>query len=474
MEEGIALYKAEKYNEAVQSLKKARQKDPASSSAAFFLGLSYKQLSDYPAAKMHLRDAVSLSPKIKEALVELIDVLYQIGEKEDLAEAKKWIAVAKENDIFPAKITFLEGLVHQKEGDHLGSIEYFEKAKSLDPSMRQAADLQIAIGYVNARDLKKARDRFEAVVSYNPQSDMAEFARRYQESIDRQIDLERPLHITVSVSGGYDTNVVLKPLETEVAPDITNEDSFFKNVNARLDYLPALPFPWIFNSSYSFSGTFYDTQVRRTHDSISNNLYGLAGYNFGSYSLNGIVNYTYMLRRNPDWETLGHFLGLGPSVRMSWRQNHLFELFGGVLFKEYEEDPLIPEEDNDAQAFNTYLNWLWGITDRTFLSLRYDFAAEDTDGDNLDNDTHRFSANVSFPVWIDPLRIQIGAQAAMQDYNNNHSAFGVKRSDDTYLGFAGISWAFYKGFTLLSNYSYTKADSNLPIYEYDRHIVSLG
>ena len=46
LQKGIDLYKQGKYEEAVGVLKKARDQDPTSSAAAFFLGLAYKQQAD--------------------------------------------------------------------------------------------------------------------------------------------------------------------------------------------------------------------------------------------------------------------------------------------------------------------------------------------------------------------------------------------------------------------------------------------
>ena len=110
LEQGMAQYKQENYEEAVEILEKARQQDPKSSTAAFFLGLTYKQIFAYDKAADNLRDAVSLEPKIRDALVELIEVLYRAKTKESLAEAKSWIAIAEEQEIHPAKVAFLEGL----------------------------------------------------------------------------------------------------------------------------------------------------------------------------------------------------------------------------------------------------------------------------------------------------------------------------------------------------------------------------
>src|SRR3990167_9348824 len=73
LEEGIRQYQQENYEEAIEILAKVRQQEPASSQAASFLGMAYKQVVDYPKAAANLQNAVTLSPPIKEALVELID-----------------------------------------------------------------------------------------------------------------------------------------------------------------------------------------------------------------------------------------------------------------------------------------------------------------------------------------------------------------------------------------------------------------
>ena len=172
---GIEQYKQENYIEAINILEKARKEDPNSSAAAFFLGLSYKQMLDYQKALEHLRDAVTLTPRIKEALVEIVEVLYQIYEVGKPEEAEKWIKVAEEEKIFPAKIAFLKGLLLQKEGKNLEAVESFEKAKGLDKTLAQSADIQIALCYLKEKDLKKAKGRFQIAVQHDPQSDLGRF-----------------------------------------------------------------------------------------------------------------------------------------------------------------------------------------------------------------------------------------------------------------------------------------------------------
>ncbi len=99
--------------------------------APFFLGLAYKQAMKYGEAAEHLRNAVHLPLRIKEALAGLIEVLYLQGRPETLEEAQEWTQVAEEVGVFPAKVTFLKGLILQKEGRYGEAREAFGKANSL-------------------------------------------------------------------------------------------------------------------------------------------------------------------------------------------------------------------------------------------------------------------------------------------------------------------------------------------------------
>ncbi len=76
LQDGMNQYNADNYEEAIEIFQKIRAADPGSSQAAFFLGLTYKQINDFQHALQPLQDAATLKPPIKEAVVELIDVLY--------------------------------------------------------------------------------------------------------------------------------------------------------------------------------------------------------------------------------------------------------------------------------------------------------------------------------------------------------------------------------------------------------------
>ena len=83
-------------------------------------------MENYTAAIPYLRKAATLSPRVDEALVALIDVLYGT---DGLKEANEWIAVAEKDQISPAQVQYLKGLVLAKEGKPEPAITAFGKVK---------------------------------------------------------------------------------------------------------------------------------------------------------------------------------------------------------------------------------------------------------------------------------------------------------------------------------------------------------
>ncbi|MFC1857872.1 hypothetical protein ACFL9U_07545 [Thermodesulfobacteriota bacterium] len=473
LREGIEQYKQENFEEAVDVLIKAREVEPTSSTAAFFLGLTYKRMMEYSKAAEHMRDAVSLQPRIKEALVELVDILYRLGAEENLKEAKSWIVVAEKEEIFPAKIAFLKGLILQKEGKNMQAIQSFERAQELDPGYRQTAEFQIALSYLKEKELQKAKERFRAAIVEDPSTDLAGFARRYEDLVEKRLELEKPWRITMGVFGGYDSNVVLAPLDTSVvAPGITDEGSAVLAASLRVDYVPLLEGPWLFNASYSFFGNWHEN-YSTSHDTIVNSLYLAPGYNFGKFALNIAGNYSNVMLKSPSYNNYLNQFFLGPMLRVLLNPNHMLEFLTSYAGKEYADPPLAEEEDRDEKGFMGYASWVWSFRNGGLLNLKYQYTKENADGVNWDNQGDRFVLNARIPI-IEKVKLQLTGDLFLQNFDNVHTTFGVKRKDDVHRGSVGLTWEFLKNTHLILQYSKTRSNSNIEIYEYDRELYNAG
>jgi tetratricopeptide (TPR) repeat protein len=469
LNDGINLYRAGKYSEAINDLLKARQDDPKSSITAFYLGMAYKHLEDYETAEGHLRDAVTMTPKIKEALIELIDILVRLKKTD---EANKWIAVAEKENFQPANTAFLKGLALTQEGKNSEAIESFEKAKSLDPKIAQASEIQIAFIRMRDSKLESAKESFQSAITADPQTDLAGFARQYLARVEEVIKTKKPVHFTLSLFGQYDDNMVLKPTDESLATAVTNEESFVANTAFKTTYSPTINGPWLFNAFYAISSSLHKNHGK-THDSLINTISMTPGYNFGRYALNLSATYSYAMVRNPSYKKYSGYLIAGPMMRLALNGSQLLEVFAGYADNNYFEPALINEENRDSSGLSAYGSWVWLLKKNTFLNLRYQFFDQNSAGSNWDNFSNSLSANVVIPT-IDGVKLQLNGEYTKKNFKNIHTVFDLKRADSIYNLSAGITWAFNKKASLIGQYTWINNGSNIAVYDYTRNLYTLG
>jgi len=490
LEEGIKQYQSENYEEAIEILEKARAQEPQSSMAAFFLGMTYKQTMDFDKAAIHLEDALTLKPPVKEALVEYVNILFQLNK---LDEAKKWIDIARGQNIAPANIAFLEGMILSRERKYAAAIESFEKAKSLDPALAQTADYQIALCYMNDKKFKNAKERFKATASYDPKSDLAVYSRQYLEAVESALFYTRPLRVTLGLSGGYDSNVVSKPRQQSLAGGTGDPGCGILSPSARIEYVPNLDGPWLFNAMYAASATFNEHYVH-SRDAVTHTFSVIPGYNFGRFSVSLLGNYTYYsLRTDSDLVPDGnagykhyedYFTGC-PILKFLLTETQILELFAGYDKKNYYNQVILNDNNlRDSEGMRAYLSWAWFFWKNGFVNLRYEIFREAANGSYWDNTTNRLSASLVLPVLSDnltqkigPVYLQLAGGFTAQDYSwpqPDIAGTPKRREDRIFNGSAGLYWDITKNWTCILLYSHIKNDSNLAVYENTRNIYTVG
>jgi tetratricopeptide (TPR) repeat protein len=467
---GIEEYKDENFEEALDILVKAREEDPASSLAAFYLGLTYKQLMNYKDAVANFRDAVTLKPPIKDAVVELIEVLYNLGE---LQEAKEWLDVAEKEKIKPAQTAFLKGLILLKEDNNLEAIKAFEKSKEIDKTLTQAADFQIGIAYVKERKLSEAREKFRAIAIVSPESDLGAFAREYEDAITKRLALEKEWRFTAGLAYQYDDNVILNP-GIEIS-GIPGGEDWATIATFSAGYSPRLSGPWTLNTQYSF----YANRHRRieTSDIMSHTLTVAPGYNFKNASLNLFLSYNYT------WVNDQRYLyeiSASPLLNIALGGNHIGQISAGYSKREFLWTetpggvPIQADEDRDGDVFSASAGWIYLFSEgKGFLNLRYEVSTENTDGKNWSNVGNRGSANILVPIF-GKLKMNVSGEVYLQNYRNVHTIFDIKRKDKTYTASGVLSYEFYRGASFILQYAHIRDDSNIAIYDYNRNIYSAG
>jgi hypothetical protein len=328
-----------------------------------------------------------------------------------------------------------------------------------------------------------AKQRFQTAITQDPLSDLGSFARRYQDLVEERSFLERPLRVTIGVMGQYDTNVLSEPTWSETWFKRTGVDFWARDekspkllTTARLDYVPILTGPFTFNASYAAAAGFQE-KYSTSYDLIANTISANPGVTFGRFMVNLAGNYTHVMKRNPNYTRYSENYSIGPLFRFLAAPNHIIELSAAFAGKNYFETVAQPELwDQSANGLDSFLSWYWMFGNGGgLLNLKYGFSQESARGAYFDNQGHRFTANFMSPkLW--KLRWQLGGDIYLQGYRSAYAVYdNTQRSDQIYTGTFGQYWDVNRHLTIIApQWVGTWARSNIFMYQYDRHVISVG
>ena len=466
LEKGIGQYKHENYEEALTLLKKAREEDPKSTLAAYYLGLTHKQLQNYKEAIPPLRDAVTFSPKIKGALIELVDCLYQLGK---LDEAKKWIAEAENEGIRPAQTAFLKGLVLLKEGNGSDAIDSFETAKELDKSMAQACDYQIGLAYLTVKNFGDAKRVFKQLVLVDPNSTTAYFANEYMNAITKREEAMKPFKMTFGAAWQYDDNVVLMPSDTSLATNIADK------TDSREVYTASAEYDKRFGDQFGVKGQYFFYYGKQNdlgfYDVLSNTFAIQPSLYFKDSLLTFPTAYNHTLVNDkaflstPSTSAVYNFM-VGKS--------NMGQLYTKYQYRDYLWSPSTPQEDRTGNDLGGGVGWyLFYAKNKGFVNLRYGLNREWTNGANWHYVGDRVSAALLVPL-MDKLNLTVTGDLFMQDFTRSHTTFHIYRKDRVYTLSSLLAYKIYKDSEIQLQYTHVNDDSNISIYDYTRNIYSVG
>jgi len=464
---GIKEYKAENYEEALEILTKAKSQQPDSSLIAFYLGLTFKQMGNFREATGQFKEALRLSPPANDAYPELIETLYFLNE---IKEAKDWMNKAEKEGVKPGRLSYLKGLILLKEREEKGALKAFKKAKELDSSLSQASDIQIARIYARQKRFPEAKESLKAVISVDPASETASFAKEYEDALARSVKKYKPWSVIAGVAYQFDDNVVLKPSRRIPDLNISGEKDSSIVTTLRFIYTPLLKEPWVFTGQYtSYTNTYFNNKVNLINQSVSLT----PGYNFNRGVFTLPVSFSYLWLREKEYM---HLTQTRPTVYLMISPDHIVQLSTGYIRREMLRSP--PNHDRNEERDGN----IWSLSPgylrpfkggKGLFYFHYEFSDDNTEGKNWENIGNRFTLGLILPI-VEKVSLSLSGDILLQDYRHTHTFYGMERSDRIYYGSTGIRWEMLKGLKLNLQYGHTRADSNIDVYEYRRNVVQLG
>ncbi len=495
---GLKEFNQENYEEALSYFLGARELDKGSARIAYYLGMTYKVMEKYNESVPYLRDAVTFTPRVDDAVVELIDVLYHTG---NLAEAQKWIDLADKQGINTARFNFLKGMVLAKTKKPDDAIRAFETAKKLDPKFTQQAELQIAGIYAEQGKYKDAQARLRATITLDPASDLALYARDYEKAVADRSEREKTWRFAVGMGYRYDTNVATIG-DGPMTDLISGQEDSAINFGARIGYTAPFSYktPYSFSAYYSlYTDTYFNKTYTRSdgtqgnlteYNNMTNTFSIVPGYAWEGFGFTLPLTYSYVSLQGVkgnnfynelNWWNQTRYLetkSVTPTLRFITTPNSFGEVFFSYMRKKYFDTALHPEppegEERSGERMTGGLGWTYNFKEnKGFVTLRYSYAQDNTIGRNWVNNENRFGVDVLYPI-IGTLRAQGSADAAFVKYTYDNIYFEEKRRDDIYTVSAALLYGIMKNTDLVLQYNYIRNQSNISLYDYTREIYGLG
>ncbi|MBI4844449.1 MAG: tetratricopeptide repeat protein [Nitrospirae bacterium] len=421
---GIAEYNQENYEEALVILKEARQKSPASSSAAYYLGLVYEKMGQNTEAVQQLKAAVTLKPVEKKAYGELVEISYGLN---NAGDAKSFYAKAEADGVSPSELAIMKGLIFLMDDKKSDAIAAFNNAKEIDSSLTQKADFYI--GVANSKD---------EITAMRNGAGLWDF--------------------TVGAAVQYDDNVVANP-STQIpgVESISGEEdiSLIAMFDAR--YRRQLQNSWFLNAGYRiYSNNYGDT---RSYNLLVQKLSVEPRYKDFSFPF----EFQHIFLDNDEYAYLA---SIRPTVNFQLDEGNISEFSIGYLHRNMLGHIDDNDDDRDGDVYSAGIGYLHPTFDgQGVVKAGYELSKDVAEGVNWNNIGNRFDIAALIPV-ADDVRLNLACEVFLQRYEKVND---VKRRDRTYNGSANVKWKINRGVTMNFQYAHTTADSSVSVYDYTRN-----
>ncbi len=469
LSKGIEAMGRGEYGKALESFKRAAEREPENPEVHFYLGLAYSRLEQYASAIMAFERVLELDPENRKVRYEL-GVAYFL--MEDFPKALGTFKRARRDDPSNALVLLYLGTTYQRMGRHNRSIRYLRKARELDPKVAQISEFYVAMAYMGLGRNKKAAEAIQKCIDLDPTSEIAAKAQEYAVEIPEEEKPEKRWNISGTLSFQYDDNVVLKPEGVTTAVLITDESDFRGVGFLWGEYRFLQGRPWLGGVRYSL----YQSVHTRLHDfDITNNapaIYGGYQGEVGGFPYKVQVDYEYQHTLLDNTRYLARHSGIF-SLDFNEAPFLLTQLtYRGQKKHYYNQEEALGTAD-DRSAFNN----MAGVTQYLFFSNNtrhihagYFYDTDNAKGNNWDYEGHFVSAGFSTPL-IYGVGLRAKGEYYWQNFDNTHTIFLKKRKDREWTGHISLDRDFGEYLNLSAYYVHQDHGSNIDAFEYDRNIV---
>lgn len=377
---------------------------------------------------------------------------------------------------------FLLGSAALGIGKNTEAVFALERVLAVRPDATVARAL-IARAYFNLKETETAKREFENVKKQDVPPEVATTIDRFLDAI-RRVEETKKVTIRgyIEVGGGYDSNVNSATAEGQVAVPslggtiVTLTDSGREQSDGYITFGGGVGIRAPISSRFSvFGGVAYTNKSNIDED------------NFSTYSwdLNGGLSY----KRDRDTVTLATqinaFFVDDPIYRNAYRESlgatlqwqHDFNARNQVsAYAQYAQLTYPDQGSRDADRYVGGFGYAhaFGQNKRVAYAGVYGGTEQEKDDSFPQFGHDLYGVRIGAQQFLnEKFSIFVNASVETRQYGGPDPSFFVDREDDQYSASGGIHFTPRKNLRLTLQGAYTDNSSNIPIYEFDRVLVSL-
>ena len=378
------------------------------------------------------------------------------------------------------KYDYLLGLAALESGRPEKSSLVFERVLAVEPRYL-GVRLDLARSYYLIGDIARASQEFQAVLAQSPPPDLKANAERYLQAIEQAKAPKRfSLNAYVELGGGFDTNVNSSTSDNPILlPGANNlpfflDDSSLEQEDSYGTMGVGAEAGYVFNSNWS---AYVGGDARyRGYEDIDTANYGTldsragVALNLGKHLFRiGASGGRFFL----DQKAYRDSYGANAEWRYQATDRDQLSLTGQYSQYRHLSEIL---EINDFDQGLASIGWLHVLASgRTLFSLNLNGGHEDDVGARPDGSANLGGARLFVQTALtEKLGTFVTAGAQHTKYDNINESFFLARADWLYDVTIGMNWQLTNLWSVRPQLSFTKNESNIPLYGFKRGDVALN